>query len=85
MSLKSIAFMGVLMFPLGFAAIAQGTNPDSPASNNPLRGLKNMNSPEESGSPLPPPTAEPKVKLDDALLRLCLKLKQAKANSDFCR
>ncbi len=85
MLIKIIAFASLLTLGLECTAVAQVSNSDSHAVNNPLKGLKDMDRPRDGGLPLPPPPTDAKVKLDNAVLQLCLKLKEAKENPDFCR
>jgi hypothetical protein len=85
MLIKTVAFASLLTLALECTAGAQVSNPESPAANNPLKGFRNMNIPDDGGAPLPPPATESKVKLDNAVLQLCLKLKEAKSNPDFCK
>ncbi|MCK1580663.1 hypothetical protein IVB03_13995 [Bradyrhizobium sp. 168] len=82
---KIITFTSLLMFVQAGTAMAQDASPGTPSGNNPLLGLKNMNSPQDGGPPLPPPAATKETRPDQALLQLCLKLKEAKASPDFCK
>jgi hypothetical protein len=81
--------LGLLTLALQCRALAQPSNQASPlqsaGAGDPLKGLTNMNRPNDTGAPLPAPATDGKLKLDNAVLQLCLKLQEAKANPDYCK